>query len=84
MTCCTIVKENDPETLMADAGRLDLKVSVRGFDEVTDWRRSVQGFAGPAAVAPGQLDFVSRGNLEAFASWASTQAGKRIHHQLAS
>jgi hypothetical protein len=56
MTCCTIAKENDPETLVADAGRFYLKVSVRGFDEVTYWRRSVQGFAGPAAVAPGQLN----------------------------
>ena len=55
MTCCTIVKENAPETLVADAGRFYLKVKVRGFDEVTYWRRSVQEFAGPAD-APGQLD----------------------------
>jgi hypothetical protein len=34
MTCCFIAKENDPETLVADAG-VYLKVSVRGFDEVT-------------------------------------------------
>jgi len=55
MTCRFIAKENDPETLVADAG-VYLKASVRDFDEVTYWKRSVQGFAGPAAFAPGQLD----------------------------
>ena len=40
---------------------------------------SFTGVSGAAFQKPS-----SRGNLEAFASWASTQGGKRMHHQLAS